>query len=850
MNRHIFFFLIFFLGIGIIFIVERNQSDKVSEEVGKLPNDYFFRQRAFPFKSINHQAYLSAVKTAKQQRAESANREEVAWEFAGPTNIEGRITDIEIQGGTSTIFIGSANGGVFQRSMENGIWEAVFDNETSLSIGDIAISPSSPEVIYVGTGEANAGGGSLAYDGTGIFKSTDSGENWENIGLENSGSIGRMVVHPTNPDIVYVAAMGRLFADGSQGGIFKTVDGGESWEQKLFISDSTGAIDIVIDSENPETVYAAMWERVRRPGRRSYGGTTSGIFKSSNGGENWNELTNGLPTNPEEKGRIGIDISQSNPNVLYAVYADSIGYFNGVFKTLNGGESWLQVDNGLGSDVFSSFGWWFGRIKVDPLDYNTAYLIGLYLHKTTNGGSSWSDISGWDMHVDQHAVAINPENSNQVYAGNDGGFYYSANGGNSWGWTEDAPITQFYTCEVDEQFPERIYGGTQDNGTNRTMTGQLDDWDRIYGGDGFRVLVDPIDNDFVYAEYQYGGLARSINGGDSFLSATNGISGSDRFNWNCPLTFDLLNPQILYFGTNKLYKSTDRADSWLAISGDLTNGNEPGNIAYNTLTTISVSLFSGDYIYTGSDDGNVWFTHNGGDSWENISADLPNRWVSSVAADLYEQDAVYVTFSGYRWDDYLPHVFRSNNNGQTWTDISSNLPEAPVNEIVVDPEKPGYLYVATDFGVYYTTNLGENWLPAGTEMPMIVVNDLRLHNPTRKLLAATFGRGIYTLDLSLLTSVGSNKQIATDDLKCYPNPFSTELNIKISEEFVGEKVVVEIMDLQGRIVTTIFNGIVNNNLQEISWNGTDNKGNQQPKGIYLVQVVLESKTLIGRIVFN
>jgi len=435
-----------------------------------------------------------------------------------------------------------------------------------------------------------------------------------------------------------------------------------------------------------------------------------------------------------------------------------------------------------------------------------------------------------------------------VYAGNDGGFYHSVNGGNSWVWNENLPITQFYTCEVDEQHPERIYGGTQDNGTNRTMTGAIDDWDRIYGGDGFRVLVDPGDNSFVYAEYQYGGLGRSTNGGNSFGVGTSGISDNDRFNWNCPVVFDPQNPETMYFGSNKLYKSTNRAAFWEAISGDLTNGNEPGNIAYNTLTTISVSPFDGNYIYTGSDDGNVWFTHNGGNTWANISATLPNRWVSSVAADLYEQDAVYVTFSGYRWDDYLPHVFRSSDNGQNWTDISAGLPGAPVNEIVVDPEKPGYLYVATDFGVYYSTNLGESWQPAGLEMPMIVVNDLRLHNPSRKLVAATYGRGIYTLDLSVLTSENTIKQTSTSELNCYPNPFSTEINIEIPSVLAGEDILLEIADSKGRIIASIFKGVVNFNSHKLHWDGLDKNGIPLPGGVYFVRLISEDKILSARIV--
>lgn len=820
-------------------------NNNVEEKIKSYPNDWFYLQRSFPYKNINHSQYMKASKQAKTMLSRESNTF-VGWQFAGPDNIEGRITDIELEPGNSqTIYVATASGGVFKTTNSAIDWAPIFDSETSMSIGDIAISQSDPNIIYVGTGEANAGGGSLAYDGLGVFKSTDAGENWTPIGLENSGSIGRMVVHPQNPDILYVAAMGRLFSDGSQGGVFKTEDGGISWEQKLFISDSTGAIDIVLNPDNPNIVYAAMWERVRRPERRSYGGPTSGIYKSLDGGENWTELTNGLPTEASEKGRIGIDISLSNPDILYAVYADSIGYFQGMYKTLNAGDSWINAGNGIDPDAYASYGWWFGRVKVDPVSYNTAYLIGFYPYKTTNGGSSWNNIATWTVHVDQHAMAIDPLENNKVFLGNDGGFYTSLNGGNSWFWNEKLPITQFYTCEVDEQNPERIYGGTQDNGTNRTLTGDFDDWESIYGGDGFRVLVNPTDNNYVYAEYQYGGLGRSTNGGLSFSSATNGISGYNRFNWNSPVVFDPQNPSTLYFGSQKLYKSTDNAASWTAISGDLTNGQGDGNTVFNTLTTISVSPLDPNYIYTGSDDGSVYFTPDGGTIWNKISDDLPQRWISSVAADPFDINKVYVTLSGYRWDEYIPHVLMSEDNGDNWTDISANLPEAPVNEIIIDPEKPGYLYVATDMGVFYSSSNGETWDITSTGMPIMVVSDLRLHNPSRKLIAATFGRGMYKLDLSILLST-NDKQINNSEIvKCYPNPFISKLYIDIKKENF-ENVLIEITNAKGQTVKS-FKQISTNKL---IWDGCNENGVQQNAGIYIVRVKSENKTSTVKLIKN
>jgi len=813
----------------------------------RIPNDWFFNQRAYPYEQINHKAFLQALQTATRQQTRLTSRESV-WEFAGPTNIEGRITDIELlPGDPQTIFLGSAQGGVFKSTDAGNNWTPILDNAGSLSIGDIAISQSDPSIIYVGTGEANAGGGSLAYDGTGIYKSTDQGQSWQFTGLEDGGSIGRMVVDPTNPDIVYVAAMGHLFADNNQCGIFKTTDGGTTWQQKLFISDSTGAIDVVINPQNPNIIYAAMWERVRRPNRRSYGGETSGIYKSTDGGENWTELSNGLPTTAADKGRIGIDISNSNPEVLYAIYADRTGYFKGIYKTTNGGSSWTQKDNGIDDNAYASYGWWFGRIKADPVNSNIAYVIGFFPYKTTNGGNQWYSIGNWDMHVDQHAMAINPNNNSIIYIGNDGGFYSSSNGGTTWGWSAQLPITQFYSCEVEEQNPHRIYGGAQDNGINRTPSGSLDDWEEIYGGDGLRIVIDPQNNNYIYAESQRGNLGRSSDGGESFESATSGISYNSRFNWNAPIALDPQNPKTVYFGAQYLYKSTNHADYWTSISGDLTNGNQPGNLTFNTLTTISVSPLNSNLIYTGSDDGNVWFTANGGTNWTKISDNLPNRWITSVVADPTIENRVYVTISGYRWDEYIPHVLRSDDNGTNWVDISTNLPESPVNEIVIDPVTPNYLYVATDMGVYYSDNNGDSWYPAGNGMPIIVVNDLRLHNPSRTLIAATYGRGMYKLDLDILTNLNSVTASKKPIIHYYPNPFSDKIYISFDEEL--ENAEINIINIQGITVANVFSGNIEKN-QTLTWNGNNNSGNRQPPGVYFVILTESGKVSSKKIVIR
>lgn len=822
-----------------------------TEEIGDLipekkPNEWFHRQRAFPFEKINHEAYISALYQAQEFREKAkSSREESLWEFAGPVNTGGRLSDVEMHpSDIQTAYLGAASGGVFKSTDQGMNWEPIFDEALSLSIGDIAIAPSNPDILYVGTGEANAGGGSLAYDGVGIYRSDDAGDNWEYIGLEESRNVGRMVVDPRDPNVLYVAAMGSLFADSPERGIFKTSDGGDNWEKVLYVSDSTGAIDVVIHPTNPDTLYAAMWERVRRPNRRSYGGPTCGLYRSYDGGDSWEELTNGLPTLAEDKGRIGIDISASNPDILYTIYADSIGYFNGVYKTEDGGDSWIRTNDNSLSSAYYSYGWWFGRIKVDPVDPDNAFVIGFDIYRTQNGGMSWSNQSGNNVHVDQHAVHIHPSNNNFVLLGNDGGLYISHNGGTTWTLNKTLPVTQFYTCEVDYQLPYRLYGGTQDNGTNRTTTGELDDWERIYGGDGFYVLVDPTNNNYIYAEYQYGGLGRSTNGGLSFTSATAGISSNDRFNWNCPVVLDPNDPSIVYFGSNKLYKSTNRAAFWNAISTDLTDGSQPGNLAYNTLTTISVSAVNSQVICTGSDDGNVHVTTDGGQTYDNVSGGLPERWITRVAADPVEESVAYVTISGYRWDEFLPHVFKTSDYGETWTDISSNLPEAPVNDIIINPSNTEVLYVATDMGVYVTYDGGNEWNMLGSNLPNVVVNDLVYHQPTNKLIAGTYGRSMYSYDLEQDPVTGVQARDTELTIWIYPNPIRKKTNIRIDSN--GQVESITIVDISGKTVKTFSDF----NRDIVTWDGTDNHGNRLPDGYYFITIHTNNGSCTSKVLLH
>lgn len=731
------------------FFLPKNSTDFEEKEE---PSDWFIIQRTFPYGKVDYDAYKNALSLKETMTAPNSLRDYLQWTPVGPINVGGRVQDIEMDpNSTDTIYVGAASGGVFKSTDGGSNWSSIFDAQPSLSIGDIAIAPADPSTIYAGTGEPNCGGGSVTYDGAGLFKSTDGGATWNYVGLDSTRNTGRIVVDPKNTDRVFVATMGDLFSNGNQRGVYRTTDGGQTWQQVLFLSDSTGAIDLAINPENPDTIYACMWERVRRFTYEHYGGVTCGIYRSYDGGDTWSELTNGLPTS--SVGRIGIDISQSNPNVLYAIYADENDNvsFKGIFKTTNGGNSWSETnDNALGG-MFASYGWWFGRIKVDPTDENIAFAIGFDTYKTTNGGGSWSYASG-SNHVDNHTVYIHPLNHQLIYIGNDGGVYRSANGGGSWTHVTGLPINQFYTCEIDYNNPSHLYGGLQDNGVVRTTTGNIDDWNAIIGGDGFYVLVDPANSNYGYGEYQYGALSRTTNGWLGSSGATNGIN-APRTNWNTPICFNPQNPKSLYYGANKMYKTLNRAQLWNVISNDLTNGFVNLGITYATITTIAVSPVDTNIIMAGTDDANVWVTQNNGGNWIKVSDSLPDRWVTRVVCDPHEQNTAYVTLSGYRFADDISHVYRTTDLGQTWQSISGNLPDVPANDLIVDPDLDSTLYLATDAGVFYTTNLGSTWYMLGYDLPAVPVTDLSLHNPTRKLVAATYGRSMYTIDLSVFTQV-------------------------------------------------------------------------------------------------
>ena len=803
-----------------------------------------YNQRAYPNNFINKKAISEAIaqtRISKSQKSINSG----SWELKGPINVGGRVTDVAISPDNDDhLYIAAAIGGVFKSTDKGLNWIPIFDNIGRPSIGNIEIAASDSNRIYIGTGEANASAASGANFGDGMYRSDDAGATWSHIGLENSQYIGRIVVDPNDKDRVFAAAAGILYGKNEDRGLYRTYNGGDNWEKVLYITDSTAVIDVAMNPIDTDILFAATWERIRYPWQRDYGGVTSGVHRSLDGGDTWEKLANGLPVSDVDTGRIGLAISESNPSTVYASYTTNsiTNTFDGLYKSTDNGDSWTEVTNGSINDVNASFGWYFGNVRVHPTDPDEVYVLGQKLYKTTNGGMSWSSVYG--MHVDHHSMEYSRNNPEMILEGNDGGVYLSENGGSSWTHFKNLPITQFYNIEVDNLQPQRMFGGAQDNNTQRTTTGNIDDWHPILGGDGFQVNVDANNSNYVYAESQWGNLNKSTNGGNSMYWATYGINSADRTNWNTPVEISPFNTNVLFYGSNKLYKSIDRAEEWNVISGDLTEGPHPsGSTSYGTLTCIAPSYNNLDVIYTGSDDGNLSVTFDGGASWQSIDDDLPNRFVSQIAIHPNDDLTAYATFSGFTALDYTPHIYKTVDGGANWEDISGNLPSIPINDVVVS-DIDGRLYVATDAAVWYSVDQGTNWSVVGDNLPIGIVTDIKIHEPTHTLYAGTFGRSMHSFDLTQITVNIEDLDLKNKSLKVFPNPVVDQFMLEIDLNQASKGSIL-LTDLQGKTVTTLFKGKFLLGKQKIQLN----KAGVKP-GIYFLRLQTESNQFVRKIIIK
>lgn len=837
------------LTCSVLFVVsscKEHSEDKIKQnETGKIeyPAEWMYNQRAYPNNYIDKNAYKEAVAQSRQILANRSPQISSEWTLVGPLNTGGRVTDVAISpDNDDDLYVATATGGIF-RSYDRGVnWTPIFDDVTKPSIGDIAIAPSNAQRIYAGTGEANGSATDGAYFGDGIYRSDNGGDSWTNVGLSESNHIGRIVVDPTNPDRVFAAATGQLYGKNDERGIYRTTNAGNSWEQVLFVTDSTAAIDVAMNVANTNIVYAAMWERTRKPWERDYGGLSSAIHRSTDGGYTWTQLgaANGLPAANEQTGRIGIAISESDPSTVYARFTtnQNTNVFNGLYKSTDNGDNFtLVTPAGALNGIDANFGWYFGNLRVNPSISEEVYIVGFETAKSTNSGASWNTFDG--LHVDHHALDFSKTNTDFMLTGNDGGAYISNNGGDSWTKFLNLPITQFYNIEVDYLQPERLYGGTQDNNTIRTITGGASDWNSIWGGDGFHVNVDPVDNNFIYVESQYGNLGRSTNGGASFNNATNGISNADRNNWNTPVIISPFNHEILFYGTNRLYTS-NKAANWSVISPDLTDGLHPsGSLAFGTLTAIASSYNNLDVIYTGSDDGNVNVTFDGGATWNDVSAGLPDQYITSIEMIPSDDLIAYVTVSGFRYLEYTPHVFKTTDGGQNWTDISGNLPNIPVNDLIAFPAE-NMLFAATDLNVWFSMDEGLTWTILGDNLPMTVVMDLKLHEPTQTLYAGTFGRAMHSYNLGPILGLNENI-ISENSISIFPNPATSEFTI--SQKFTSEG-KIELYNIAGKKIKELFTGDFGAN-ENITL-----KTDGMSSGIYFIRAATQNKSETKKLIIK
>ncbi|HEY9450917.1 MAG TPA: hypothetical protein VIQ60_14295, partial [Gemmatimonadaceae bacterium] len=688
----------------------------------------------------------------------------------GPALISGRISDIAVDPRNKTTwYIGTASGGVWKTTNAGTTWTPVFDREKSYSVGVIVVDPKNPNIVWVGTGENNAQR-SVSY-GDGVYKSIDGGRTWKNVGLKESEHIGKIIIDPRNSDVVYVAAQGPLWSGGGDRGLFKTTDGGATWKKVLDGGDWSGASDVVLDPRNPDVLIATTWQRYRRQWGYIAGGPQSGVYRSTDGGATWTKSQSGLPK--EELGRTGLAISPVNPDVVYAV-VEAANDGGGFFRSEDNGVNWKKMSDYTATSLY------YQELFPDPVDVDRIYSVDVRTMVTNDGGKTFSAVGERDKHVDNHVVWIDPDNTDHLLIGCDGGLYESFDRGQTYTHFSNLPLAQFYKVEVDNSLPfYRIYGGVQDNSTvggpsqTRTDNGITNrDWFFTAGGDGFQTRVDPKNPNTVYSQSQHGNLARfDLATGERIDIQPQSDANEEglRWHWDAPLIISPFSNTRLYFAANRLFRSDDRGNTWRAVSPDLTRQLDRNKlkmmgrvwsvdaVAKNTSTSLFGAIVSlaespvkEGLLWVGTDDGLIQVSTDAGATWRKIGGvrGAPDSaFVSRVTPSSHDTNTVYASFDNHKSGDYKPYIFRSTDLGRTWTSIAGNLPERGTVYVVIDdPVDPDLLYAGTEFGLYYTADGGKKWSKLGTGIPTIQVRDLAIQQRDDALVVATFGRGFYLLD--------------------------------------------------------------------------------------------------------
>jgi len=761
---------------------------------------------------------------------------DVHYRAIGPTRQSGRFVDIAVPlQDERIIYAATASGGLWKSVNHGQSWESIFDVDDVFSIGAVAVAPTDPDTVWVGTGEGN--NSRSAYWGNGVYKSTDAGGTWEHMGLPESGHIGRILVHPEDADTVYVAALGHLYSDNPERGLYKTTDGGGSWDLVLtdvieatgeYEDETTrhiGVVDVAMDPRDPDVLYASTYDKVRKPWTFNPGGPGSRLYKSTDGGDDWTMLENGLPGGM--LGRIGVAVAASDPDVVYAVIedvnveglAEEVRYqqlLSGIppgesdvndriWRSDDGGESWRPVSS-ADEHIGGTPPYYYGQIRVDPEDEDHIYVLSARSQESWDGGETWE--GAWNFGGDDHALWIDPDDSEHMVMGYDHGMGVTWDEGETWYHPDDLPLAQFYAIGLDNGYPYHVQGGLQDNGSWRgphTKPGQgpiwFEDWQRVGGGDGMYNVVDWDTNRYLYNESQFGPISRlDLETGERRSIRYERPEGEEdlRWNWNAPIVVSPHDADVVYHAANVVLKSTFRGENWTEISPDLTT-NDPakiqgtGNIQYCTIVSLDESAAQQGLLWAGTDDGNVWVTRNDGGDWTQVNGNItgnPGYWVSRVEPSSHDAGTAYVSFTGYRRDDFRPFLYRTTDFGATWTDISEGLPEEPINVVREDDENPDLLFVGTEMGVHVSIDGGMSWHSMKGDMPTQPVHDLKLHAREDDLVAATHGRGVFITDISWLQGLSQETLTAGDpvlfDVEPQVDWVDTDRKAVSSQNFPGE----------------------------------------------------------------
>ena len=689
----------------------------------------------------------------------------------GPAINSGRVSDFAVQPDAHhIIYVATASGGLWKTVNSGTTWTPVFDKQKSYSIGCVTLDPTNPNVVWVGTGENNSQR-SVAF-GDGVYKSLDGGQNWENVGLEDSEHIGMITIDPRDSNVVYVASQGPLWRSGGERGVYKTTDGGATWERVLHVSDDTGVNEVHMDPRNPDVLYASSYQRRRHVYTLVDGGPETAIYKSTDAGANWRKLTEGLPK--VDMGKIGMAVSPANPDFIYAII-EAQREKGGTFRSTDRGESWTKM-----SDYVSGSPQYYNEFIADPKDPNRVYSMDTLLQVTFDGGKTFKRLFKRNKHVDNHALWIDPDNTDHFIVGCDGGIYETFDLGQNYRYFENFPITQFYRVSVDNSKPfYYVYGGTQDNnsmgGPSRTLYSSgisNEDYFITVGGDGYETVVDPTNPNIVYSQWQYGGLVRydRVSGEQIDIQPQEEPGeAAHRWNWDSPIIISPHSPARLYYACQRLYRSDDRGNKWTAVSPDLSRQIDPNTLPvfgkiqsidvvaknmstsnFGNIVSLTESPIVEGLIYVGTDDGLIQVTEDGGTNWvaiDQVTGVPKMTYVSRLEASVHDADTVYATFNNKKQADLKPYVFVSRDRGQTWSSITGDLPDREiVYSLMQDHVKPELLFVGTEFGLYFTVDEGTRWIRLKGGLPTIQVRDIDIQRTENDLALGTFGRGFYILD--------------------------------------------------------------------------------------------------------